>query len=439
MIRKKQNNGITMAEESIIVSKDLEKENKKKVKKEKKQKKDKKRIKTVAEKEMNDGSVEMHHPTSTEEEEEKDDGKKKMRKEKKRKLKHRNSHENEMEEVKKGIKTTSDDDKKDSKNSTLDEKKELRRAKKAAKKAEKETLLQQVPTKDEHGISYTKIQIRRMMRRVKAGLPPVPTEEEERERLRQISIEKKEEEDELAGMLFQRKGEEDYNDEEEEKDDQDEVSEHDDDDDNDDNVNADKEESTHQEEEEEEEEETKIRPMKKKKCRSKAVPADYVCMACKNKHQPAHWIYDCPDKIFQPGTNHVSKKNRGIHNPSDKKVFVSGLPFEIKVRQLHTYFENEHKCGKIAHVKLLTFDDSKRCKGQAFLSFESEDGAKKALKLNGNVVDWKQENDDDNDPMSKKKKKSKKGMTEKKEKQLRLSVSKVHSRANNTKKANPNQ
>ena len=209
-----------------------------------------------------------------------------------------------------------------------------------------------------------------MMRRVKAGLPPVPTEEEERERLRQISIEKKEEEDELAGMLYQRKEDDDDEEDDDDNDDPDGKSEYNDDDDDDMN----KKESKHQEEEEEE---RGIRPMKKKKCRSKAVPADYVCMACKNKHQPAHWIYDCPDKICQPGTNLVSKKNRGIHNPSEKKVFVSGLPFEIKVRQLHTYFENEYKCGKITHVKLLTFDDSKRCKGQAFLSFESEDGAKK--------------------------------------------------------------
>ena len=43
------------------------------------------------------------------------------------------------------------------------------------------------------------------------------------------------------------------------------------------------------------------------------------------------------------------------------------------------------------------------------------------MKLNGNIVDWKQDDNDD-DVMSKKKK-SKKGMTPKKEKQLKLSLS----------------
>merc|ERR1719223_1291730 len=40
-----------------------------------------------------------------------------------------------------------------------------------------------------------------MMKRVKRGLDPVPTEEEERERIKQMRLEKKEEEEELAGML----------------------------------------------------------------------------------------------------------------------------------------------------------------------------------------------------------------------------------------------
>ena len=42
-----------------------------------------------------------------------------------------------------------------------------------AKKAEKD------PDRDKNGIAYTKIQRRRMMKRVKCGLPPVPTQQEE--------------------------------------------------------------------------------------------------------------------------------------------------------------------------------------------------------------------------------------------------------------------
>merc|ERR1719223_857792 len=47
-----------------------------------------------------------------------------------------------------------------------------------------------------------------MLKRVKRGLDPVPTEKEERERIRQIKLEKKEEEEELAGMLYKRDNEE---------------------------------------------------------------------------------------------------------------------------------------------------------------------------------------------------------------------------------------
>ena len=324
----------------------------------------------------------------------------------------------EQKKKKKEKKSQSKSKSKESGKSSAEDRKKDRAAKKAAKKAEKASLLAQVPTVDEHGISYTKIQIRRMTRRVKRGLPPVPTEEEERERLRQNKLDKEEEEKELAGMLHSREDEDDEDDsgdESEDGGDDDEAGDEQNEDiagDEDDNEEEDKPAPKPQQQQQQQ-------PPKKKSKRSKPVPADYTCMACQNKHTPAHWIYDCPDKERRPGSNHVKKKLRGINQPSSCKVFVSGLPFEIKSKDVEKYFALA--CGKVVHCKLLTFEDTKRCKGQAFITFEEEESAKKALKMTGEVLDY--EPDDGG-----KKKKKKGGDAGTPKKALTLRVSKVKNR-----------
>jgi RNA recognition motif. (a.k.a. RRM, RBD, or RNP domain) len=266
-----------------------------------------------------------------------------------------------------------------------------REDKRAKKRIEKEALLSQVPETDEHGISYSKLQRRRMMKRVKRGLPPVPTPEEEEERLRQEAQLKREEEEELAGMLYNKR--KSYSDDEEE-------------DQDDDDGGPDIEIENSQDENPEDEadigeaqkrNEKSSDPEKKKRKRAKEVPVDYICQACKNKHQPVHWIYDCPDKVTIRGTNKVSKSTKGIHDPDEKKVFVSGLPFEAKRKDVEALFSS---CGKLVQCKLLTFPDTGRCKGQAYLTFDSQESAKKAVALNGTTIDNKA--DDDKKPKGEK-------------------------------------
>ncbi len=252
--------------------------------------------------------------------------------------------------------------------------KEERKKLKVEKKAEKVELLAKVPKVDEHGIAYTKLQIKRMIKRVKKGLNAVPTEEEERDRVRRLKQEEKETKDELAGMIFTR--EDDSGDDDSKDDDIEAVEEESDGE----GKTSDDEEA---DEDGENEEEHETKQVQKKKPRSKPVPEDYVCFACKNSHKPLHWIYDCPDKVHKPGTNKVKKKLRGLHDPSSRKVFVSGLPFDVKSKDVEAYFEKEMKCGKVVHCKLLMFEDTKRCKGTGFLTFDTDEGAKKALKLNG--------------------------------------------------------
>lgn len=268
-----------------------------------------------------------------------------------------------------------EDDEKSSSSNKLS--KEERKAVKAKKKEEKEAALAKVPKADEHGIAYTKIQIKRMAKRVKRGLPPVPTEEEEIERIKRLKQEEKETQNELAGMLHQGKNKEIDDGEENESGD----------DDYGDNVGEDIDTGESMDDGEEVEpeagvEESNFSPQQKK-ARSKPVPTDYVCYACKNLHLPLHWIYDCPDKVHKPGTNQKKKKLRGMNDPSSRKVFVSGLPFEVKAKEVEAYFENEMKCGKVVHCKLVLFPDTKRCKGNGFVTFDTDEGAKKALALNG--------------------------------------------------------
>jgi hypothetical protein len=165
------------------------------------------------------------------------------------------------------------------KSSDDDDKKERKRA----KRAENHKLKEQLPKTDENGIAYTKLQVRKMLKRVKRGLPPIPTKQEEQELKRQEAETRKEEEAEFAGLadsLVSEKKEEDSQDSDDEKDEDTRAREH-------------GEGSTDQSFPKHDETTT----TRKRKKRSKPVPDDYVCQACKNEHEPKHWIYDCPNKV----------------------------------------------------------------------------------------------------------------------------------------------
>lgn len=259
-------------------------------------------------------------------------------------------------------KSEKDDGTKTSKSTLSKEKREQRRVK-------REHLMEQIPQTDEHGISYSKQQLRRMRKRVARGLPPLETEAEVRERQQQEAQLRKEEEAELGGLS------------DAEDDDEKEAAENDEE-----NVAAEGGDHTEENDTEEKKDEhsehdlPKESPSRKKARRNKPVPADYVCQACQNKNaSPLHWIYDCPLKKTMPGINHKSTKNH-VHEPSSLKVFVSGLPFEAKTKDVRELFA---ACGNMKNCKLLTFPDTGRCKGQAFLTFDSEEAAKKAIELSG--------------------------------------------------------
>jgi hypothetical protein len=281
----------------------------------------------------------------------------------------------------------------------------------AARKKEQAFLLAKVPKVNEDGIIYTKLQIRRMTKRVKRGLAPVPTAKEENDRLRRDAELRREDD-----ALYTNEDEQDDDDDDDEEDeaenggamdednDKEKIDKVDASDDDKDEANDDPKKSV-----------TNPSPNKKAK-RNKAVPEDYVCSACKNKHTPVHWIYDCPEKITKKGTNLKKKKLRGLNEPDAKKVFISGLPFDAKTKDVESLFS---PCGTIAFCKLIKFEDTGRCKGQAYISFDTEAAAKKALKLSGTTID--------NIVAEDSSKKSKKDELPKR-KDLKLKVSKVMNR-----------
>ena len=311
---------------------------------------------------------------------------------------------------------------------TKEQRAAARAAKKSAKSAEKKNLESKIPKVDEDGIPYNKIQIRRMMRRVKNGLDPIATEEEERE-IREREKRERVEEEALYAEVHR-----DNKDEEEEEDNMDE------DDDGKDEGNNDAEEG----------EEGEAPPPKKKKHgkyhnpppkgtkRSKPVPSDYTCMACNNKcpNFTPHWIYDCPMKKTVKGCNVVAKKLRGFSEPDNTKVFVDGLPWVCNEGYVRRFFEEGLKDSGAQlvriHLPLSNKDqsDKNNCKGFAFLTFDSEKSALEVIRTM-NVSVWK---DIDAPGKSSRSGGSGKKKDEGQKKELKLRVTKMLSRRATAKK-----
>jgi RNA recognition motif. (a.k.a. RRM, RBD, or RNP domain) len=285
----------------------------------------------------------------------------------------------------------------------VDERSSKPRDERKKRRLEREKLLEQVPKVDENGIRYTKQQIRHMRKRVERGLYPVETPAEKQARLAQEARLRREEEAELSGLMEDR--EEIVEDITEDVDDPNPDA-------NDDDASF-----SYEKQPKDATETLAERPRLHKKKRAKPVPSDYICSACNNSNgQPPHWIYDCPNKKTIPGTNQVSRKNRGLQDPSETKLFVSGLPFDTTAKDVSDLFASKADVA-VVHVKLIKFEDTKRCKGQAFVTFATPESAKKALRLNGSVI-----------PSTVLPTQPKAGVEHKQKKELKLKVTKVLNR-----------
>jgi cold-inducible RNA-binding protein len=66
------------------------------------------------------------------------------------------------------------------------------------------------------------------------------------------------------------------------------------------------------------------------------------------------------------------------------KLFIGNLSFKLSDDDIRELFE---KFGKITEVAIPTNRETGRPRGFAFITFETEDSAKKALTLDGHEVD----------------------------------------------------
>jgi len=99
-------------------------------------------------------------------------------------------------------------------------------------------------------------------------------------------------------------------------------------------------------------------------------------------------------------------------HPPNKRVFVGNLAFDVSKEDLQTHYS---QCGEILDIHMATFEDSGKCKGYAWITFEDVEAASGAVrgyifKDEKDVKKKEKKDGEDSDtekPDAKKKKKSK--------------------------------
>lgn len=163
-----------------------------------------------------------------------------------------------------------------------------------------------------------------------------------------------------------------------------------------------------------------------KKPKSSDLPAGYVCKICGAVDE--HAVFKCPKKIkkkhlaiLADGTAISTKPtvdvvpiakvvdNEEVSETSKMTLYVSGLPFDITKSNLVYYLSGKFPEGiegntkhdplcdlgdseiHIKDVKLVMFDDNKsKCKGIAFVKFQSEEDLEKCLLCSGKELNGRE-------------------------------------------------
>lgn len=82
------------------------------------------------------------------------------------------------------------------------------------------------------------------------------------------------------------------------------------------------------------------------------------------------------NKSFEGRPQKTKEESRNDGKPPSNRVFLGNLSFDTTEDSLKEHFE---KCGAIAMVKVAQFEDSGKCKGYAWITFEELEGAKNAV------------------------------------------------------------
>ncbi|KAH8756162.1 putative RNA-binding protein rnp24 [Hyaloscypha finlandica] len=83
------------------------------------------------------------------------------------------------------------------------------------------------------------------------------------------------------------------------------------------------------------------------------------------------------NKSFEGRPQKTKEESRNDGKPPSKRVFLGNLSFDTTEDSLKEHFE---KCGAIANVKVAQFEDSGKCKGYAWITFEELEGAENAVR-----------------------------------------------------------
>ena len=82
-------------------------------------------------------------------------------------------------------------------------------------------------------------------------------------------------------------------------------------------------------------------------------------------------------KSFEGRPEKTKEESRNEGKPPSKKIFLGNLSFDVTGDMIKDHFE---KCGEIESVKIATFEDTGKCKGYAWITFEELEAAKNAVR-----------------------------------------------------------
>ena len=88
-------------------------------------------------------------------------------------------------------------------------------------------------------------------------------------------------------------------------------------------------------------------------------------------------IKDARDFEGRPEASIGSSNARDAGKPPNRRVFIGNLDFEVTENELRSHFS---KCGEISTALMATFEDSGKCKGYAWITFDDVGAAENAVK-----------------------------------------------------------
>lgn len=83
------------------------------------------------------------------------------------------------------------------------------------------------------------------------------------------------------------------------------------------------------------------------------------------------------NKSFEGRPQKTKEESRNEGKPPSRRVFLGNLRFDTTEGSLKEHFE---KCGAIENIMVATFEDSGKCKGYAWITFEELEAAESAVR-----------------------------------------------------------